>query len=174
MAGKKMPIALVAAAGKKHLTKAEIQARKDEEVKAPATNVKPPQYLDKDQKKKFKKYAKELLNIDLISNLDVDSLARYIIAESQYLKVSTEISKLDYTITTTETNEETNETTTKTIVNPTMADLLIIQDRCFKQCRQGAADFGLTITSRCRLVVPKPKETKKNKFEKFAAAKGKA
>ena len=48
--------------------------------------------------------------------------------------------------------------------------LMIIQDRCMKQCRQGASDFGMTVSSRCRLVVPKPKETKpENKFAKYGS-----
>ena len=47
--------------------------------------------------------------------------------------------------------------------------LMIIQDRCMKQCRQGASDFGLTVSSRCRLVVPKPQQQKpENKFAKYA------
>ena len=55
------------------------------------------------------------------------------------------------------------------VVNGERERLMIIQDRCFKQCRQSAADFGLTVSSRCRLVVPKPAEEKKeNKFAKFA------
>lgn len=47
--------------------------------------------------------------------------------------------------------------------------LMIIQDRCMKQCRQGASDFGLTVSSRCRLAVPKPQQQKpENKFAKYA------
>ena len=43
-----------------------------------------------------------------------------------------------------------------------------LQDRYFKQCRMSASDLGLSITSRCKLVIPKPPEPKKNKFsEKF-------
>lgn len=174
MAGKRQPTALVKAKGKKHFTKAEIAARESSEIKVHADKVTAPSYLSKEQKSKFNKYKKELMKIDLVSNLDIDSLARYIVAESQYLKISAEISKLDYTIKLKGFDEITNEETTRTVVNPVMEDLLIMQDRCFKQCRQGASDFGLTITSRCRLVVPQPKEEKKNKFDKFTARKGKA
>ena len=39
----------------------------------------------------------------------------------------------------------------------------------FKEARAAAADLGLTIASRCKLVAPKAKEEKpKNKFERFA------
>ena len=45
MAGQRQPTDLVVMKGKKHLTKAEIAARKDAEVVAPNDNVKPPTYL---------------------------------------------------------------------------------------------------------------------------------
>lgn len=42
------------------------------------------------------------------------------------------------------------------------------QDRAFKQCRQCAVDLGMTISSRCKLVVPKTAEkAKENKFAKY-------
>ena len=58
----------------------------------------------------------------------------------------------------------------KEVVNAEVERLALLQDRYFKQCRQGAADFGLTVSSRCRLVVPKADKevTKENKFAKFA------
>ena len=44
-----------------------------------------------------------------------------------------------------------------------------VQERYFKQCRACANDLGLTISSRCRLVVPEAKEStpKANKFKQF-------
>lgn len=60
---------------------------------------------------------------------------------------------------------------TREVVNGERERLMIIQDRCMKQCRQGASDFGMTVSSRCRLVVPKAKETKpENKFAKYASS----
>ena len=56
----------------------------------------------------------------------------------------------------------------QTEVNTEVERLALLQDRYYKQCRQGAADFGLTISSRCRLVVPKAEEKPQNKFAKFA------
>lgn len=44
-----------------------------------------------------------------------------------------------------------------------------LQSEAFKEARAAAADLGLTIASRCKLVAPKAKEEKpKNKFERFA------
>ena len=43
----KEPVKLIIAKGKKHLTKAEIKEREDNEIKVDATNVTPPNYLSK-------------------------------------------------------------------------------------------------------------------------------
>ena len=48
-----------------------------------------------------------------------------------------------------------------------------VQDKYFKQCRAAANDLGLSISSRCRLVVPKPEAAKhENKFDKFNKTAG--
>ena len=160
MAGQRQPIALVQAKGKKHLTKAEIEERQRTEVKAAADKV---------------KIVKELRAIDLISNLDVDALARLVIAQEKYIAVTQELNKqplmVEIEIATKQLDEYGQPVKIKKeVVNGEVERLALLQDRYFKQCRQGAADFGLTVSSRCRLVVPKAdKETpKENKFAKFA------
>lgn len=178
MAGQRQPIALVEMKGKKHLTKAEIEARKNSEVVAPNDKVKPPSYLTQDQKKRFRKLAKELLEIKLIANVDCDALARLLIAQEQYIEITEQIRNTplmeDVPVYETRENPDTGEKErvqvgTRQVVNGERERLMIIQDRCMKQCRQGASDFGMTVSSRCRLVVPKPQQQKpKNKFAKYA------
>jgi len=63
--------------------------------------------------------------------------------------------KLDQMLVSGEDIDETNKVS-------------IMLDKAFKQCRQSANDLGLTISSRCRLVVPKVEEAPENKFLKFA------
>ena len=46
-------------------------------------------------------------------------------------------------------------------------ELTILHEKYAKECRMLASDLGLTITSRCKLVVPKQEPPKKNKFDKF-------
>lgn len=170
MAGQRQPISLIEAKGKKHLTKAEIEERRRTEVKAPADKVTAPSYLTASQKKSFKKIVKELRTLDLISNLDVDALARLIIAQEKYIEVTKELSNqpLMVGIEEQETGADGEQIKVKReVVNDEVERLALLQDRYFKQCRQGAADFGLTISSRCRLVVPKaPEAEKENKFKK--------
>lgn len=178
MAGQRQPTDLVVMNGRKHLTKAEIEARKNAEVIAPNDKVKPPAYLTAEQKKKFRKLSKELLEIKLIANVDCDALARLLIAQEQFIEVTKKITEIPLmtevrvyeTVENADTGEkERVQVGTKEVVNEERERLMIIQDRCMKQCRQGASDFGMTVSSRCRLVVPKPPAQKpENKFAKYA------
>ena len=152
MAGKKQPIELVVANGKKHLTKAEIEQRKSTEVKANSDKIKPPTHLTKEEKKQFKKISKELIDIGIMGNVDCEILAMYVESLTEYNKNSAELKQLN----PRKNYEDYNK-------------IAIEKDRCIKQCRGFASDMGLTISSRCRLVLPKPIEKeKKNKFSKFA------
>ena len=180
MAGQRQPTDLVVMNGRKHLTKAEIEARKNAEVTAPCDKVRPPSYLTPEQKKKFRKLSKELLAIKLIANVDCDALARLLIAQDQYIEITDKIREtplmVDVPVYEMRENPDTGEQErvqvgTREVVNGERERLMIIQDRCMKQCRQGASDFGMTVSSRCRLVVPKVKETKpENKFAKYASS----
>lgn len=144
MAGPRQPIELVIAKGKKHLTKSEIEERKSKEVKAPADNIKPPSNLNKEQKKEFKKISKQLIDLEIMSNLDCDSLAFYLIAKTRYDTVKQELDKLDPLKSCDKYDK-----------------LSRFEERHRKQCREHAIDLGLTISSRCKLVIPSKKEVKK-------------
>lgn len=149
MARPREPIDLIIAKGKKNLTKKEIEKRRAQEVKAPNDKVEPPSYLPEELKNEFNRIADELIEIDIMSNLDCEALARFIVSESQYQKVSERVIKM------------------KTI-GPTYMELIKTQEKLFKMARQAANDLGLTISSRCKLVVPKKQEeVPKNKFNKF-------
>lgn len=178
MAGQRQPTDLVVMKGKKHLTKAEIEARKNSEVTAPNDKVRPPSFLTPEQKKEFRKLTKELLEIKLIANVDCDALARLLIAQTQYIEITEQIRDTplmtDVPVFEVQENPDTGEKEnvqvgTRQVVNGERERLMIIQDRCMKQCRQGASDFGMTVSSRCRLVVPKAQSQKpENKFAKYA------
>jgi len=140
MAGKRQPVEVVQANGRKHLTKAEIETRKTVEVKAPCPKtVKPPKYLSDTLKKKFRAIAKRLIELGIFSDLDADCLARYLLAEQDYLHISQQLQEA---------------IATKDI--GTMETLSKIQTRYFTQCSRSASDLGLTISKRCQLIVPRP------------------
>lgn len=152
MAGQRQPIDLVVAKGKKHLTKGEIEERRKREVKPLTDDIAPPSYLTKKQKAEFNKISDQLQRLKIMSETDVDALARYIIANSYYINA---VRKLR--------SREVKD-------DPELFGLwLNIQEKAFKQARTCATDLGLTISSRCKLVVPatdkEPERT--NKFRKF-------
>ena len=134
MAGKRMPTELV----KKHLTKAEEADRRAAEISLPAAKtVRPPKWLPEPLKKEFRALGKKLIAAGIYTDLDGDNLGRYLVAQHQYLIATQETEKA-----LAKRNQEESDAWGR------------IQDRYFKQARNCANDMGLTVTSRCRLVVP--------------------
>lgn len=158
----KQPIDLIIAKGKKHLTKAEIEERRSTEIHTDYINVKPPSYLDEEQKEEFYRVSKILSDIGIITELDEDCLAHYLISNSNYI---------DYTKTLNELNKKLKNAKKLEKKKEYMSQIdlyLTYQDRALKQCRACANDLGLSISSRAKLIMPQPKEEKKeNKFAKF-------
>lgn len=156
MAGQRLPIEVVEARGSKHLTKAEIRERRERELKPITDNIIAPTFLTKKQKNEFYKISEQLEKLKIMGETDVDALARYIVANEFYINTVKQLRKPE-------------------VKNDPLAfeQWAKIQERYFKQCRASANDLGLSITSRCKLVVPKtdadtPKENKFKKFEKGA------
>jgi P27 family predicted phage terminase small subunit len=143
MARPREPINLLEAKGRKHLTKAEIEKRRESEVKAPADEIEAPSYLTAELKDEFDKIAKQLVNIGIMTNLDVDALARFIIARAMYISLSMQIIKQP-----------------AVLMSDKYPQIAINQDKAFKQCSISARDLGLTISSRCKLVIPKSENEK--------------
>lgn len=152
MARPRQPIEVVIAKGKKNLTKAEIQERRDREVKPIADNLDPPSYLTKKQKEEFVRISEQLQKLKIMGETDTDALARYIIARDFYI------------------NAVKKMRTREVMSDPFLFDMWSkSQERYYKQCRASANDLGLTISSRCKLVVPVSDEStkKESKFNKF-------
>ncbi len=151
MARPRQPVDLLIANDKKHLTKEEIEKRRASEIKPCTDKIEAPPYLTKKQKMEFYEIAGQLKKLNIMGETDVDALARYIISSDLYVNA---VKKLR--------SKEVRE-------NLGMYDYYAkMQNRFFKQCRACAMDLGLTISSRCRLIVPAPPEQKtENKFSKF-------
>ncbi|MDB1935129.1 phage terminase small subunit P27 family [Clostridium tertium] len=79
----------------RHNTKEEIEARKkqEEKLKGLADKIKPPKYLNKDQKKIFKYIVDELKASGILSNLDIYVLATCSIAISRLTEIEKQINK---------------------------------------------------------------------------------
>lgn len=151
MSKTRQPIELIKAKGKKHLTKAEIELRERTELKVDLKDVTIPDYLPTNLKKEFESIVTKLLKVGIMTELDEDCLARYLLSKQSYLL---------YTSLLNKSIKKNN------LVE--MEKLTAMQDKAFKQCRASANDLGLTIASRCKLVMPEIKEPPKiNKFTKF-------
>ena len=88
-------------------------------------------------RKEFRSTGKRLIALGLYSDLDADTLGRYLVAHHQYLSAT------GYANAALRAG------------NLPQADAWgRIQDRYFKQARNCANDLGLTVTARCRLVMP--------------------
>lgn len=140
MARPREPINLLKAKGKKHLTKEEIEKREAEELKVTLVEVQPPAYLTKTEKDSFKNISEKLLEIGIMTELDEDCLARYIIARKLYIDYTKLLKKI------MKNNIEFNLEDINRVQN--------MQDKAFKQCQSTARDLGLTISSRCKLIIP--------------------
>lgn len=152
MAGQRQPTNLVLAKGKKHLTKDEIAARLAAEVQPRTDDIAAPAYLTATQKKEFNRLAGQLQKLNIMGETDVDALARYVTAQTLY-----------------ELTSKKMRTAMRTMDDPYELDQLSkLHDRYFKQADRAASALGLTISSRCRLVVPvKDAAPKANKFAGF-------
>lgn len=150
MARPRQPVELLLHKGKTHLTKAEIEQRRGQEIRAPDDKIIPPSYLKTAKLKgKFERIAGELAAIGILSNLDCDALARYLQSEEKYLAYDNLVKKALR-------ESRTLEKAAAQIV--LLEKLENLRDKAFKQCRSAASDLGLTISSRCKLVIPKQKE----------------
>lgn len=146
MPGPRQPTDVIKANGKKHLSKAEEAERRAREANIPkAKSAKPPKWLPEYLKKDFRALGKKLIASGIYTDLDADTLGRYLVAHHQWVRATWNAE--DYL------NQDDVE----------QADAWgKLQDRYFKQARNCANDLGLTVTSRCRLVVP---ESAKQKTE---------
>ena len=155
MAGQRQPIELVVANGKKHLTKKEIADRRATEVKPCTDDLTPPAYLT----------AAQLVKIKIMGETDVDALARYVTAQTFYEQAVKDLRKV-------QSAGPEDRTPAEVAVWSEVLDKLDKRvDRYFKQATGAARDLGLTISRRCKLVVPAKEEDEKPK-NKFASLAG--
>lgn len=155
----KQPLSVIQGKGRSnHLTKKVIKERQEQEdaLKGNADNIVVPGYLIKSQKEEFESLSKELLRLNIFSNLDVDGLARYIDSRDEYIKLVKDLRNM----------KSTEIVLGKIVANEDYAKLVRVKNTFFNECKSSAAELGLSITSRLKLVIPKAEEKPKSEFEK--------
>lgn len=161
------PIDFILAKGKSHKTKQEIGQRKAQEVPVIDDDISPPEFLTtKKQKQKFADIAGVLKTIGIISNLDCDAVGRYILSAESWVRYGRLIAKMQ-----TRADKALREEDMESFL--AFTDLIAryegLRVKAFNQAHACATALGLTITSRCRLVMPPPPKEplKENKFAEF-------
>lgn len=133
---------------KKHLTKNEIRKRKEKEDKLLKSNkidkIKPPSWLSAKAKTLFNDLSEDLIELNVLNNLDINSLALYCHHYIKFLELEKEIKKEGETI------EYTNrEGFTNVVENPKLK----IKNKYFEILNKLSKEFGLSPLSRLRLTV---------------------
>lgn len=138
MPGKRQPTNLIEANGRKHLTRAEADERRDREVYVPPPEqVTPPKWLPKRLHGEFREVGEILLAAGLYAELDRDVLAQYFLTRDRWMKADKKAAAAIQSDDEKGAREWTG-----------------VQSAYFKQARQCAESMGLSVTSRCRIVVP--------------------
>lgn len=138
----KLPQNVIEMRDRSHQTKAEKAERHASEPKTERVKqVRAPVWLPEHLRDEFAKLGRELNEVGLLSKLDFDILARYLMSRDAWVAAHLKArDALDM--------DDAKEAGTWSRVARTY----------FDQCQQCANSMGLTISSRCRLVVPKPPE----------------
>lgn len=163
-----MDVNLSVVDGGKHWTAKEIEERQDSEVKMPKPKtLTAPSWLGKEGQKIFRKYAKQLLDFPegVVSTLDIGTLARYCDCERAYIEASAQRTAwmqicagwLNQHIADNDLAESDQDKTyedAKEQVDFWTGQMVKLE----KIARGCATELGMTISSRCRLVVPSVKK----------------
>lgn len=149
------PVKLLKYKKKSHYSAEYLEERARNEIEPIADNLDPPEYLTKKQADRFREIAEQLDKLHIIGETDTEALARYVIAQDMYITTVKQLRKAEV-----KDDLDQFERWTR------------LQEKYWKQARTSANDLGLTITSRCKLIVPKiePEPVKVNKFAAFERA----
>ena len=138
MAGKRQPTDIVKAKGLKHMTQAEEDQRRDQEVHVPPPDkAVPPAWLLKKYHREFCEIGEILRAAGLYAELDRDVLAQYFVCRDRWLHADKLAAKAIL---------DKDEKMAK--------EWSSVQASYFRQARRCAESMGLSVTSRCRIVVP--------------------
>ena len=165
MSGARKPMLLNLANGGKNWTKEEIKERLDSEVQPVTEGIEAPSFLTAKQKKEFNRIAGQLQRLKVMGETDCDTLARYIVAQELYVQAVKDVRNVR--------KDRPKDLTADELMAWTSAIEKMDKrvDRYYKQATSAATALGLTISSRCKLVVPvKDEAPKVNKFKQFEKA----
>lgn len=151
MSRQRQAAAVIIGNGRSHLTNEEKARRMETDALARGSDGEgsfhPPGWLPKSLRKEFGELRGLLAKLGLISKMDRDILGLYLVARTEYVNAGKRAS--DAIAAGDDEGAQSWST---------------IQDRYFKQARGCANDLGLTVTSRCRLVLPPQQDDGMDEF----------
>lgn len=176
MGRKSQPLNVIRMKGKTHLTRQQIEERQEAEarVQPPADKVRCPQWLDKEGRKEWRRICPELKALDLLTNVDVSTLAVYCDQVSQYIAAAKYIHAHGLILTVGGGSGESAEK----VISPGPAvpkddseDILnlavLVTQRCARVINAYLTEFGLSPSARVKLRPPAMKgEGPVTKFDK--------
>lgn len=195
MPGPRQKLSVLEGKGRKHLSEQEKAQRDAQEIKLPKPSKMPvPKWLPKEYRTAYRNLAKQLLEVDLgVAVLDADTVARYVVAVALYDQMTQQVNdlmihaeersdklmdKLGEALATQQPDPvELAEmlehlVAAKAATGKALAAAVKNQNTYFTQARACANDMGMTITSRCRLVLPESSQPKEpNAFEEMLRRK---
>lgn len=144
----KEPIDSVVKKGKSHLTKEQIEERREAEgaIKFGTDNIARPTWLDAVAKKMWVVLVEELTALDLMTNADVYALSIACDAYSNYVKAARAVRKDGQKVEHVNAGKEKN-----TVQNPS----IFIAQKYHLIFKSYLAEFGLSPASRARLATVK-------------------
>jgi len=160
MAGRKaQPINVIAMNGRKNLTKAEIEARRAAEnrIKPKSHRIRPPDWLGDDAQQEFKRIIKEMKDLEVITNVDVDALAVYCDAYVNYIECTRIIDNEGIMVNI----KDQDGNITSSYPHPLMSK----KRQLAEQMKAMATELGLTPSARAKIAMPKEKPKQKTAFD---------
>lgn len=144
---KKEPVDLIVLKGKKHLTKAEIEARKEEEIKVVPDELVIPYGLTEEQERLFVQTYNDLAEYDMATHLEMDILTRFVKAKSEYDRLSALIEQME--------------------VDDFYLKVLTLRLRVSEELRKCECDLGLNVFARMKMVAPKKDKPEPTQAERL-------
>lgn len=111
----------------------------------------PPKHLCNEGKKFWRKTAKQLHACGLLTTVDTDALGLYVDAHMRWLDAKAQIDKYGLIVKTKNGF-------------PQQSPYLNVMNKCFDQMIKLLAEFGMTPSSRSRVVVKKPEDDDMDSF----------
>ena len=166
MGRNKEPVSLILAKGKSHhITQKIEEERRRSELPVIADNINPPDFLSDDEKAKFRQIADILNELGIMSDLDCDVLGRYIKSQSDWEKYSKFVGNAQKSL---KQAFDENDIENIGFYTNILSKYEGLRAKAFSQCQTCASSLGLTITSRCKIVMPQKAEIpKENKFNEY-------